>query len=118
MPPEWRPPGKEQGSDPIGLAASWFMLIRDGLGRGPMPAAPALGIGLLLGALAGELVAPRSHGPIRGASPRWPNLVDPPRKRLLPCSMRPRPSTCTAAFALAINETWPHPGGRASFAEK
>ncbi|WP_169949432.1 hypothetical protein [Microbispora sp. H11081] len=52
----------------IGLAASWSVLSRDDLGRGPMLAAPVLGIGLLLGTLAGELAAPRPHGPIRGAS--------------------------------------------------
>ncbi|WP_424534323.1 hypothetical protein ACOZ38_28980 [Sphaerisporangium viridialbum] len=52
----------------VGLAASWLALSWDGLGRGPMLAAPVLGIGLLLGTLAGELAAPRPHGPIRGAS--------------------------------------------------
>ncbi|WP_169982348.1 MULTISPECIES: hypothetical protein [unclassified Microbispora] len=51
-----------------GLAASWSVSSWDGLGRGPMLAAPVLGIGLLLGTLAGELSAPRPHGPIRGAS--------------------------------------------------
>ncbi|GLW99244.1 hypothetical protein [Microtetraspora sp. NBRC 16547] len=51
-----------------GLAASGLVLSWDGLGRGPMLAAPVLSIGLLLGTLAGELAAPRPHGPIRGAS--------------------------------------------------
>ncbi|MEV0972644.1 hypothetical protein [Microtetraspora glauca] len=52
----------------VGIAASWLALTWDGLGRGAMLAAPVLGIGLLMGTLAGELAVPRPHGPIRGAS--------------------------------------------------
>ncbi|MFF0579182.1 hypothetical protein [Streptosporangium saharense] len=52
----------------VGLAASWLVSSWDSLGRGLMLAAPVLGIGLLVGTLAGELAVPRPHGPIRGAS--------------------------------------------------
>ncbi|GAA1290213.1 hypothetical protein Psi02_15880 [Planotetraspora silvatica] len=52
----------------LGLTASWLVLNWDGLGRGPLLATPALGLGILFGTLTGEAAAPRPHGAIRGAS--------------------------------------------------
>ncbi|WP_067176815.1 hypothetical protein [Microtetraspora niveoalba] len=51
-----------------GVAGAWLVFAWDGLGVGPMLAAPVLGAGLLLGTLLGELTTPRPHGPLRGAS--------------------------------------------------
>ena len=51
-----------------GIVAAGLIADTGGLGRGPMLAAPALGLCLILGTLAGELAAKPPGGPIRGAS--------------------------------------------------
>ncbi|MFJ2031810.1 hypothetical protein [Streptosporangium sp. NPDC087985] len=52
----------------VGIGAACLTAGTGGLGRGPMLAAPALGLCLILGTLTGELAAKPPGGPIRGAA--------------------------------------------------
>jgi hypothetical protein len=69
--PAWRLAGLLAG----GLAAYWSVQA-DGLGRGLLLAAPIFGLGVLGGALLGEVTAPRPAGEVRRARLRTRRAVD------------------------------------------
>jgi hypothetical protein len=84
----------------LGVAVAVWLVLQDALGRGLLLAAPAVGIGVLLGVLGGELAATGPSGSVRQASLRPRRVVD-----YLPRALTPAVVAASGALVVVLGVT-------------